>query len=529
MLYRVKIEHDDTSQAGRKAAEEGIVNLFVLSIIGMKPLKSRILAVTGLITVLSNLQGAAAWAADWQVSKVSGQAWTGAEGRDTEIATGMVVAAGVSIHTGPRGRVMLQRGTESMVIGPKSVVAVSDQPGAGLSTTVLEKAGTVSFDVEKQNVQHFSVETPMLAAVVKGTHFTVAVGRADGQVAVTRGTVQVTSLKTGQQTNVTAGQHASVGSRGLSVSGIGQRAPVTRVAPRAPVVGLAPAATAVGTTTPGTEASPAAAPAAAAASTSAAHGGSRNGIGYGLSAPSASTPPAAPATTTVAPAAPTPPAPPAAAPPAPAAPQQPSSPNRPSPVPTGPSAAAPPSPAPASPSPESPSPAAPTATPPVAPAAPSTPAPPQPAAPAQPVAPATPTPAPALRRLRHPLLRRHRRPLLRRHRHPLLRRHRRPLLRRHRLPLLRRHRLPLLHRRPLLHPIRGRATKGTTTTTITGTITTGTTTVTREMRPRCRAGRSPAWRRPARAETMQPVAARMRPAAVILAEPATWAELDRDQ
>ncbi len=521
MLYRVKIEHDDTSQAGRKAAEEGIVNLFVLSIIGMKPLKSRILAVTGLITVLSNLQGAAAWAADWQVSKVSGQAWTGAEGQDTEIATGMVVAAGVSIHTGPRGRVMLQRGTESMVIGPKSVVAVSDQPGAGLSTTVLEKAGTVSFDVEKQNVQHFSVETPMLAAVVKGTHFTVAVGRADGQVAVTRGTVQVTSLKTGQQTNVTAGQHASVGSRGLSVSGIGQRAPVTRVAPRAPVVGLAPAATAVGTTTPGTEASPAAAPAAAAASTSAAHGGSRNGIGYGLSAPSASTPPAAPATTTVAPAAPTPPAPPAAAPPAPAAPQQPSSPNRPSPVPTGPSAAA------------------------------------------------LPRPRPLHRRPSRPRLRprpRRRRSLPQRlrRRHP----HNRAALRATCRSWRPRHLLradagaracadtgtrscadtgarscadtgtrscaatgsrSCTGARSCIRSAPARATKGTTTTTITGTTTTGTTTVTREMRPRCRAGRSPAWRRPARAATMQPAAARMRPAAVILAEPAIWAALDRDQ
>ena len=199
----------------------------------MQAFRSRALAVSGLITVLTNLQGASAWAADWQVSKVSGQAWTG-QGERSAIAVGTVIAPGVAVHTGERARVALQRGTESMVIGPGSVVAISEQPSQGLSTTVLEKAGSVAFDVEKQNVQHFSVETPMLAAVVKGTHFTVAVGRANGRVAVSRGTVQVTSLKTGQQTDVGAGQNASVGGRGLSVSGVGQHAPVTHVAPRSP-------------------------------------------------------------------------------------------------------------------------------------------------------------------------------------------------------------------------------------------------------------------------------------------------------
>ena len=36
-----------------------------------------------------------------------------------------------------------------MVIGPRSVVTVSEHPSEGLSTTVLEKAGTVAFNVEK--------------------------------------------------------------------------------------------------------------------------------------------------------------------------------------------------------------------------------------------------------------------------------------------------------------------------------------------------------------------------------------------
>ncbi len=171
----------------------------------MQYVRLRALAASAIITVLSLPAPARAFAEDWQVSKVSGHAWTGAEGARAELAAGMAVAPGVPIVTGERSRVMLQRGAESMVIGPKSVVSVSERPGEGLSTTVLERAGSVSFDVEKRNVQHFSVETPMLAAVVKGTHFTVSATGAAGGVAVARGTVQVTSLKTGQTADVSAG------------------------------------------------------------------------------------------------------------------------------------------------------------------------------------------------------------------------------------------------------------------------------------------------------------------------------------
>jgi len=227
----------------------------------MKHFRLRFLAATALLTVLSNLTAPAASAAEWQVSKVSGRAWTGPDGARTDIAAGMTINPGVSVSTGERSRVMLQRGTESMVIGPKSIVAVNEHPDQGLSTTVVERAGMVSFDVEKRNVQHFSVETPMLAAVVKGTHFSVSVGRASGGVAVARGTVEVTALKTGQVTSVTAGQQASVGTRGLSVSGPGRRAAVTQGKPRAAMTGAVSAAAA----TVGPVGVEAAAPATAAA------------------------------------------------------------------------------------------------------------------------------------------------------------------------------------------------------------------------------------------------------------------------
>ena len=41
----------------------------------------------------------------------------------------------------------------------------------GLSTTIQQRAGSILLEVEKRNVTHFEVETPYLAAVVKGTQF----------------------------------------------------------------------------------------------------------------------------------------------------------------------------------------------------------------------------------------------------------------------------------------------------------------------------------------------------------------------
>lgn len=42
-----------------------------------------------------------------------------------------------------------------------------------------------------ENVQHFAVQTPFLAAVVKGTKFTVVSSKTGAEVAVQRGNVEV--------------------------------------------------------------------------------------------------------------------------------------------------------------------------------------------------------------------------------------------------------------------------------------------------------------------------------------------------
>ncbi|HYI90429.1 MAG TPA: FecR family protein, partial [Beijerinckiaceae bacterium] len=185
------------------------------------------------------LLGSHALAQDWVVGKVSGKAWMSANGAaPTLLAPGMAVPQGSTISTGPDGRALLVHGQDMVTVGPKSALSV--QAGAGAQrTTVLQKSGRITVDVETQNAPHFTVETPFMAAVVKGTRFDVQVSRQGANVNVQRGRVQVADFVTGQTADITPGQRASVrvgGTPGLSLSGKGPMPVVQPGAPRAAVV-----------------------------------------------------------------------------------------------------------------------------------------------------------------------------------------------------------------------------------------------------------------------------------------------------
>jgi len=163
----------------------------------------------------------------WTVAKISGDVWISSGGvQKASLGGGSVVQAGDDLRTGRNGRVLLTRGEESILIAPNSALAIPQSTRDGLSTTITQRAGSALFEVEKRNVQHFSVETPNLAAVVKGTQFRVTVTRAGSNVQVTRGAVQVADFKTGQYAVVLPGQAARVstsGQGGLQLSGPGAK------------------------------------------------------------------------------------------------------------------------------------------------------------------------------------------------------------------------------------------------------------------------------------------------------------------
>ncbi len=144
----------------------------------------------------------------WPVSKSSGEVWTTTSGaQQASLTQEDVLKPGDTIRTGRNGRVLLVRGEETILISPNSVIGLPTEKKDGLSTTILQQAGSILLEVEKRNVKHFEVETPYLAAVVKGTQFRVTVNAASTSVDVLRGQVEVADFKSGQIAQVMPGQH----------------------------------------------------------------------------------------------------------------------------------------------------------------------------------------------------------------------------------------------------------------------------------------------------------------------------------
>src|SRR6267142_6099439 len=200
-----------------------------------------------LATMFVLATASAAFAADgddWTVSKSSGEVWLSASGvQQASLKQEDVLKPGDTVRTGRTGRVLLTRGEEAILVSPNSVIGVPAQQKEGLSTTIKQQAGSILLDVEKRNVKHFEVETPHLAAVVKGTQFRVTVNAGKTTVDVIRGQVEVADFKSGQIAQVMAGQHATAfatGKTGLSLSGSGTFNPIEQGKPRAPSIDRVP-------------------------------------------------------------------------------------------------------------------------------------------------------------------------------------------------------------------------------------------------------------------------------------------------
>ena len=182
----------------------------------------------------------AASATAWQIGKSSGDVWVMQQGvQKAALAPQQSLKPGDTVRTGRNGRALLTRGAETILIAPNSVVGIPAEAKNGLQTTITQQAGSILLEVEKRDVQHFEVETPYLAAVVKGTRFEVTVNGAGTRVSVQRGQVEVQDFKSGQIAQVMPGQAAqtfAAGKPGLSLSGAGALRPIEHGKPRAPTI-----------------------------------------------------------------------------------------------------------------------------------------------------------------------------------------------------------------------------------------------------------------------------------------------------
>jgi hypothetical protein len=175
----------------------------------------------------------------WKVSEVSGDVRLSEAGRTRPAAKGALLGSGAMITTAPGARAVIVRGQEFVVISPGTRIRVPEASNPNKIMQLIEDWGSALFKIEKKSTPHFGVQTPYLAAVVKGTTFTVTVGPEDAKVKVTEGAVEVSTLDGGASDLVLPGSFAMVGKSDLyrlTVDGKGSKEIRSGAAPAAGLV-----------------------------------------------------------------------------------------------------------------------------------------------------------------------------------------------------------------------------------------------------------------------------------------------------
>lgn len=182
-----------------------------------------------LTTFMLALFPLAALADDWVAERLRGRVFVQIDGTWEPLTRGDVVSDNSPIQSTLSGRATFERDNETVTIGGATIIQIIDLASSGPSNTVVKQhAGSVWVEADVRQVQHFSVETPFLAAVVKGTKFSVSMAEDGAEVEVERGRVEVRDAETGLRVEITPGQVASnVGGGPLSVDGepVGGSAP----------------------------------------------------------------------------------------------------------------------------------------------------------------------------------------------------------------------------------------------------------------------------------------------------------------
>ncbi|WP_189425036.1 FecR family protein, partial [Devosia pacifica] len=169
-------------------------------------------------TILSRLVFVAAFVAalcggalagEWRVDSLRGLVFVHQDAAWTPLELGDVITDDQVIRTLASGRVELVRDAERIELAGETQLAVREARQRKF-TTVQQYYGKVTIDAEAQNVQHFAVQTPYLAAVVKGTRFTVISRNGRSEVEVERGRVQVDDTVHRVRVDITRGQSARV-------------------------------------------------------------------------------------------------------------------------------------------------------------------------------------------------------------------------------------------------------------------------------------------------------------------------------
>jgi hypothetical protein len=176
-----------------------------------------------LAAALMSAQPARADETDWSVAEVEGGATFEVAGAAPKpLALGERLPLRARIVTAAGGRATLTRNGDVVEVGPASALELPADAGGRPVKGVIQTVGSLLFKIVTRPEDPFRVDTPYLAALVKGTVFHVLVTGNGSTLRVDRGAVEVMALRTRETSLVRAGQTAFAAARsgpGLRVTG----------------------------------------------------------------------------------------------------------------------------------------------------------------------------------------------------------------------------------------------------------------------------------------------------------------------
>jgi hypothetical protein len=129
----------------------------------------------------------------WKLLQAVGEVTVGGEGlQPVAVRRNDFVPLDGWVQTGNTGRAVLVRGGDTVIVAPGSRVKLPSERVNG-NTQILQSLGSVFYSVSKQKAPHFQVDTPYMAAVVKGTSFVITVADERSRIDVTEGLVEVSN------------------------------------------------------------------------------------------------------------------------------------------------------------------------------------------------------------------------------------------------------------------------------------------------------------------------------------------------
>ena len=181
-------------------------------------------AVIALVLTLLPTGGAAA-EVPWVVVESRGDVTQQTADGALPVAPGATLAEGAPTRTGADGTLVIAHGNDRVTVSANSAFVLPSGVDPATGPSVFETLGTLLFKVEHMPGRRFEVDTPYLAAVVKGTVFTVSVESTTHMVHVAEGAVEVTASASHHAVLVRPGQTATLASPNGTPSVIDGRSP----------------------------------------------------------------------------------------------------------------------------------------------------------------------------------------------------------------------------------------------------------------------------------------------------------------